>query len=111
FFHNMHRAGCYFDHRPSATAAAIGACLVVSEQKDNAPQVVLTSLDNLVTQRHASLRQTLRDLRAFWTALPRIAWTRTDALRFFLAYRNATQLDPESKQLAQRLFDSWRVTA
>jgi tRNA A-37 threonylcarbamoyl transferase component Bud32 len=73
----MHEARCYFDRD-------VPAAHVVQVQARSG--IVLGSLDRMHTRHRPSERAALQDLTNLRDSLPRSSWSRSDAMRFVLAY-------------------------
>ena len=80
----MHKARCYLRGE---------AALMVQDRPNHAPGVVLGSVENLRTRRRSSPRRLFADLVQLLRRLPRSSFSRTDALRFLLAYVGERRLD------------------
>jgi hypothetical protein len=91
----MHEARCYLGSLPDG-----GLPLRVRDQAFCSPSVVLAAVDGLRTRRRASLSRVANDLASVLRALPRDTFSRTDSLRFLLAYVGERRLTPATRRLA-----------
>jgi tRNA A-37 threonylcarbamoyl transferase component Bud32 len=94
----LHEAACYLGPEPYQTAAA----LLVQTLAGGAPQLLVAGVETIRRCHGPSARLALRDIAALRTALGSLC-SRTDALRFWLAYLNVPRVTPDARRLA------WRV--
>jgi tRNA A-37 threonylcarbamoyl transferase component Bud32 len=69
------------------------------------PAVMLGSLEGIHTRRHFRSLWVRRDLAALHRAFAHTLGSRTDELRFFLAYLGVRRLTPAAKRLARQVQD------
>ncbi len=93
----LHEARCYFASKLAALP------LQVQASGGAAPSVVLGSVDGLRIHRRAREWDVLQDLAKLYDSLPRPALSRTDALRFLLAYLGEPCLTPRARRLFRDL--------
>jgi hypothetical protein len=79
------------------------ALFCVQERAKGSPTVVLGRVQGLRKSRHAGPAQTLIQLVAARTARSQACTSKTDELRFFLAYLGLTCLAPEAKRIARSI--------
>lgn len=95
--HQLHEARCFFERNPTALPLQVQAGLT------STPAVVLGSVQGLFMRRRARSRHAVQDLAKLRDALPRQAYSRTDALRFLLSYLGEPHLTPAVSRLFRQL--------
>jgi tRNA A-37 threonylcarbamoyl transferase component Bud32 len=90
----LHAAGCCLGTARLAVQSASGRL----------PRVVLTELDGLVNRKRVTPHPAKKELRAVWHRIAGAQPSRTDALRFALAYLGRPRLDPAARRLTTFLY-------
>jgi tRNA A-37 threonylcarbamoyl transferase component Bud32 len=96
----LHRANFYLD---CAQGGQCDEVFAVTVSADGNECVMLDRADLLVSRRDESVKRAHQDLRSLWQSNSGRLLTRTDCLRFLLAYRGAKVVDRPEKTLWNRL--------
>jgi hypothetical protein len=92
----LHAARCYRSRRRPCWPLVVGSAGLT-------PAVAVDSVAHAVSFRKPSRRHAVRDLLALRRSLPDALGTRTDVLRFLLAYFDLPRLPASARGLARRL--------
>jgi hypothetical protein len=107
----LHRANFYLEPAQGSQSDQVFAITV---KEDGSECVMVDRADLLVSRRDESIERAHQDLSSLWRSPSGRLLTRTDCLRFLLAYRGAKVVDrPERmlwKQLAQKR-GGWALAA
>jgi tRNA A-37 threonylcarbamoyl transferase component Bud32 len=76
------------------------ARLSVQSGAGRLPRLVLAALNGISARKHMTAGTARRDLRSLWQRFADTRLSRTDALRFALAYLGQPRLNPASRKLA-----------
>jgi tRNA A-37 threonylcarbamoyl transferase component Bud32 len=111
----MHDANCCFENRAATQPGddhvpAVDQLLVLPRQ-GGVSQLALASVDSLIWECRDRPKRVHRDLQSLCASMPRNLYSRTDALRFFLAYHDRKRLDSSAKQIAERWLATWSKPA
>ena len=96
----MHRANFYLESAKSSQADQVFA---VMAKADGSEGVMLDRADLLVSRRDESVERAHQDLRSLWQSPAGRLLTRTDCLRFLLAYQRAKVVDRPERAIWKRL--------
>ena len=96
----LHRANFYLEPARGGQSDQVFA---VMAQADGTECVMLDRADLLISRRDESIERAQQDLRSLWRSLSGQLLTRTDCLRFLLAYRGAKVVDRPERMLWNRL--------
>jgi hypothetical protein len=95
-FRQLHRANFYLE---TANHQGIENVFAVGPDAWGEPQIVLDQVDRLESRRHESAARARQDLRKLGRTRARRILTRTDYLRFLLAYCEAKSLGNLERRL------------
>jgi tRNA A-37 threonylcarbamoyl transferase component Bud32 len=79
------------------------ALFCIQERAEGCPTIVLGRVKGLRKSRHAGPPQTLTQLVAARNALSQTCTSKTDEMRFFLAYLGLSRLAPQAKRIARSI--------
>ena len=96
----LHRANFYLER---AEPGLVDQVFAVMAQADGSECVMLDRADLLVSRRDESVERAQQDLRSLWRSASGRLLTRTDCLRFLLAYRGVKVVDRPERTLWNRL--------
>jgi tRNA A-37 threonylcarbamoyl transferase component Bud32 len=97
----MHDAHCYLRSGPDVGEKDFP--LLVQARRDEAPVVLLRSVELVRTARRSDRSLALRDLLSLRGMVLTTACSRTDQLRFFLSYQGLARLTPTARELIRSL--------
>ncbi|HEV8062375.1 MAG TPA: lipopolysaccharide kinase InaA family protein [Gemmataceae bacterium] len=104
----LHRGNFYF---AEAGRDPIESIFAVIQEASGIAQVRIDRADALISRRHESVQQALKDLRKLWKTPSGRLLTRTDHLRVLLAYRDTNEFGGDARTLWRRLSSKKPVQA
>lgn len=101
----LHRAACYFTGRNGSSwpPPSTGWQMRARIGEDGTPAVNLASTEGIASLGRPRVSRAASDLAGLWHSLPVRACTRTDRLRFLLAYMGQRRLSGAVRRLAGRV--------
>jgi tRNA A-37 threonylcarbamoyl transferase component Bud32 len=110
----VHGANCHWADSPTSAALPPGGIgnglFIVQHDPQQPPTVVLGRVDGLRSRHRSSPRAVRKDLAALHQMFSRALPSRTDELRFLLAYLGLRRLTPAAKDLASSVLRVARPT-
>jgi tRNA A-37 threonylcarbamoyl transferase component Bud32 len=99
FMAKLHDAHCHFSGSVQSSREAVNALIRVRQVPGRDAEFVLGSMDELATCRRPYSRMLIADLVVMRRALAGLTESRSDEMRFLLAYCHVRRLTPTAKEL------------